>query len=123
MASVSREDYLAAIQRIAESVYDFHERWDQPLGVGMDGAVPCLTKRLSLHMEEVGEMARAVHQNDAGNAVIEAADELYVALGTVLALGVLAPVHAVATKNNAKTHETHMVGPTGKIVRRPQEAR
>jgi hypothetical protein len=43
-----------------------------------------------------------------------------VALGSVLAIGelALARCYGVVRKNDAKTHETHEVGPTGKIVGR-----
>lgn len=124
--AVSREDFVSAVSRLAESVYDFHTRFDIPIinaKTAENDAFPRLCTRLAFLMEETGEHARELNQGILDRAADEMADVAFVAMGTLLemdALGALA-CHGVADKNDKKTLHTHMVEPSsGKLVRRTQ---
>lgn len=124
--SISRDEFVAAVSRLAESVYDFHNRFDIPninANSAADCAVPRLCARLAFLMEEVGEHARELNSGALADAAAEMADVTFVAIGTLLeldALGVAAS-RQVANKNDKKTLQTHFIAETsGKIVRRTQ---
>ena len=128
--TLSREEFVTAVSRLAESVYDFHTRFAIPningktLPDGMtDDIFPRLCTRLAFLMEETGEHARELNQACIDRAADEMADVAFVAMGTLLelnSLGVIA-CHEVANKNDKKTLRTHMVEPSsGKLVRRTQ---
>ena len=123
---VSRDEFVAAVSRLAESVYDFHQRFDIPninANTSDDCAVPRLCARLAFLMEEVGEHARELNIGALDDAAAEMADVAFVAIGTLLeldALGVSAS-RQVANKNDKKTLQTHFIEETsGKLVRRTQ---
>ncbi len=116
-----RESFIEGITAISESVYSFHDRF----GIGCvdasnpDAVFGALRGRLALLAEETGEHARAVNRGEMENAVLEAVDIAYVALGTVLRLGPagVRACHEVARKNDAKTLTTHAARlDTGKVV-------
>ena len=124
--AVSRADFVSAVSRLAESVYDFHSRFDIPLinaKTAEDDVFPRLCTRLAFLMEETGEHARELNQARLDRAADEMADVAFVAMGTLLemdALGVQA-CNDVANKNDNKTLHTHRVEPSsGKLVRRIQ---
>ena len=123
---VSRDEFVAAVSRLAESVYDFHQRFDVPninANSASDCAVPRLCARLAFLMEEVGEHARELNIGALDDAASEMADVAFVAIGTLLeldALGVSAS-RQVANKNDKKTLQTHFIEKaSGKLVRRTQ---
>ena len=122
--SVSREDFVSAVSRLAESVYDFHTRFDIPninAKAAEDDIFPRLCTRLAFLMEETGEHARELNQGVLDCAADEMADVAFVAMGTLLEMDYIGAnaCHGVATKNDKKTLQTHMVEPSsGKLVRR-----
>ena len=124
--NVSRQEFVAAVSRLAESVYDFHTRFaiininekSHP-----DDVFPRLCTRLAFLTEEVGEHARELNQSNLDHAADEMADVAFVAMGTLLELDSTGAnaCHSVADKNDRKTLHTHMVEPSsGKLVRRTQ---
>ena len=124
--NVSRQEFVAAVSRLAESVYDFHTRF-AILNINekshSDDAFPRLCTRLAFLMEEVGEHARELNQSNLDRAADEMADVAFVAMGTLLELDLTGAnaCHSVADKNDRKTLHTHMVEPSsGKLVRRTQ---
>lgn len=123
---VSRDEFAAAVSRLAESVYDFHQRFDIPninANSSDNYAVLRLCARLSFLMEEVGEHARELNLGALDDAAAEMADVAFVAIGTLLeldALGISAS-RQVANKNDKKTLQTHFIEEaSGKLVRRTQ---
>ena len=123
---VSREDFVSAVSRLAESVYDFHSRFDIPTinaKVSESEVFPRLCTRLAFLMEETGEHARELNQGALDRAADEMADVAFVAMGTLLEMNALgaSACHDVANKNDNKTLRTHIVEPSsGKLVRRTQ---
>ena len=124
--ALSREDFVSAVSRLAESVYDFHIRFDIPnisARTVEDDVFPRLCTRLAFLMEEVGEHSKELNQADLDLAADEMADVAFVAMGTLMELNSLgaSACHKVADKNDKKTLHTHMVEPSsGKLVRRTQ---
>jgi len=115
------QPYLAAMNRMAESVYRFHERFEIPSvdTADVDGTLEALRQRLALLAEETGEHARALNRADIPDACKEAADIAYIALGTLLRLGSAGTEAAniVSDKNNLKTPSTHgKRSSTGKVL-------
>lgn len=123
-----KESFLANVQALAESVHDFHERFEMPKvchSEDPDHFNTCLSKRVAQLMEEVGEHCADLNKDNPDNAVLEAADIAFVALGTLVTFGHHGADAAkkVAQKNNSKTLETHMIDPvSGKLVKRHTEA-
>ncbi len=124
--TVSREEFVAAVSRLAGSVYDFHTRFAIP-NVNekslTDDVFSRLCTRLAFLMEETGEHARELNQAQLDRAADEMADVAFVAMGTLLELDSIGAnaCHDVANKNDKKTLHTHMVEPSsGKLVRRPE---
>ena len=121
---VSREEFVAAVSRLAESVFDFHSRFEIPnLSVNdpAEDALPRLCTRLSFLAEEIGEHARELNQGVLDRAAGEMADVAFVAMGTLLELDTvgLRACNEVAIKNDRKTLQTHMVEPSsGKLVKK-----
>ena len=124
-SGVTREEFVAAMALIAESVYDFHSRFGIPMvgaGLSSEQALEELRTRLPYLMEEVGEHARALNNDDLGDALLELADVAFVVAGSVLNMGGLAAASCreVARKNEAKTAATHYLEESsGKVLRRP----
>ena len=124
--AVSREDFVSAVSRLAESVYDFHARFDIPNlndKTPADDVFPRLCTRLAFLMEEVGEHAAELNRAELDLAAEEMADVAFVAMGTLMELNSLgvSACRKVADKNDKKTLQTHMVEPSsGKLVRRAQ---
>ena len=105
---------------MVDGVSDFHDRW----GVDRhpDSVPPStdwLRSRSDLIMEENSEFATALELDHIAE---EAADVLYVALGTLDLLPadvVSRAMRTVINKNDDKSHSTHYVHPqTGKVTRR-----
>ena len=124
--TISREDFVEAVSRLAESVYDFHARFSIPNINAKDPddkVFPRLCTRLAFLMEETGEHARELNQARIDRAAEEMADIAFVAMGTLLELDSIgaSSCREVANKNDKKTLQTHMVEPSsGKLVRRSQ---
>jgi len=109
--SISKKDFINAMNAIAESVYDFHQRWN--LFDVSKSPFDAVCEREELLLEEVRELI-AEYSKDKKQASVEllsreAADVLYVSIGSMLALhkdGAEAMLQ-VAKKNNNKTSKTH----------------
>lgn len=117
-------DFLNQMERIARSVYEFHECFGIPqvvsiydhrqLGLGR--------QRLLVLMEELGEIAGAVNRGQVDQMNLELADLLFATIGSILIQGDagLAACATVVKKNDAKNERTHRYTPGGKVVRREE---
>lgn len=115
---ISKEDFLETVKEMAESVYDFHDRFEID---SHDLTVfEVLNQRVLLQCEEVGELCRALNKGMIDNAFEEAADALYIALGTIVSSSYfgLEACKQVAEKNNNKTPDNCTFSATGKIVKK-----
>ena len=113
--SISRKDFGVSIRTLAESVYDFHVRF----GVTDVETDDDLRKRLAILVEEVGEHARALNRQNSEQAIKEAVDIAYVALGTLLCYAQAGAdaCYEVAAKNDAKQPQDGFTETaTGKVV-------
>ena len=124
MSQISREEFLNSISRIAESVYDFHDRFSIP-SLSSNGtseqALIRLRTRLAFLVEEVGEHSKELNQGELKLASQELADVAFVAMGTLLELDATGSdaCLTVAAKNDGKTHDTHIVEATsGKLIKK-----
>jgi NTP pyrophosphatase (non-canonical NTP hydrolase) len=124
--AITREEFITAVSRLAESVYDFHARFSIPNlneKTATDDIFPRLCTRLAFLMEETGEHAKELNQGVLDRAVDEMADVAFVAMGTLLEMDSLGAIacREVANKNDKKTLHTHMVEPSsGKLIKRSQ---
>lgn len=102
------------LNALIRSTLEFYDRF----GVEFDVA-----DALQNFHEEVGELTEAAQAGENTTHIAEEAADVFVtAIGVCQAAGVdmdqlIAQVYAVAAKNNAKTHDTH-VYVNGKITRR-----
>jgi NTP pyrophosphatase (non-canonical NTP hydrolase) len=121
--TVSREEFVGSISRMAGEVWDFHNRF----GVGSwqfegQSATEIVANRTSILDEEFNELATAISENEGDDAVAdETADILFVAMGHAEAMGTpgIEGIDRVSNKSAAKTNETHAIRPdTGKILPR-----
>ncbi len=115
------QQFLDAVNKMGESVYRFHERFEIPAVNTEDteATLEALHQRLALLAEETGEHARAMNRADIPDACKEAADVAYIALGTLLRLGAAGTdaANQVSDKNNLKTPTTHgKRSATGKVL-------
>ena len=124
--AITREEFVTAVSRLAESVYDFHARFSIPNlneKAATDDIFPRLCVRLAFLMEETGEHARELNQASLDRAADEMADVAFVAMGTLLEMDSLGAnaCQGVANKNDKKTLQTHMVEPSScKLIKRSQ---
>ncbi len=116
-----RQAFIDAVAGMAAEVYDFHRRWQQ--SIGEPEAVA--GDRLGMLQEEVdelrAELVGAAGVVDRESVIDEAADVLFVAIGTLERFGEagLSGMQRVTGKNAAKTEHTHYIRPgDGKISRR-----
>lgn len=124
MAEITKHEFLSSVGRLAESVYDFHHRFES-MRVDANGSpdrtLEALRKQFLFLMEEAGEHASDLNKGELDKALLELADVAFVALGAVYlsnAQGAEACLQ-VAIKNDKKTHETHVLEESsGKIIRR-----
>ena len=119
---IDKTDFIVAINAIAESVYDFHERWN--LFDLKKSPFDAISEREPLLLEEVNELIAEYNKNKNQESVEllcgEAADVLYVSIGNMLALhkeGAEAMLD-VANKNNNKTSKTHYFNTKEKKVKK-----
>jgi NTP pyrophosphatase (non-canonical NTP hydrolase) len=102
-----------ALRDLAESTLAFYARFDY---------TPDAQSTITNFNEEVYELVEAALEGDKAHAAEECADVIVTALGVCFAQGlsvdeIIAAVYQVADKNDAKTHETHVLK-DGKIRRR-----
>ena len=107
----SKEEFIDAIKSIASSVYDFHARWD--LLDSASSPYKLLSEREPLLQEEINELIAEYNKDEQNRSITllsrEAADVLYVSVGSMLALGNngIEAMNQVSEKNNNKTYKTH----------------
>jgi NTP pyrophosphatase (non-canonical NTP hydrolase) len=121
--TVSREEFVGSISRMAGEVWDFHNRFE--VGSGQfegRSATEIVANRTSILDEEFSELAQAISENEGDDAVAdETADILFVAMGHAEAMGApgIEGLDRVTDKAAAKTNETHAIRPdTGKVLPR-----
>ena len=105
------------IAALAASVQRFHDRFGQ----GNPASLDEMLDRIPIQDEEVRELEQALHGEGDERAASEAADVLFVAIGTILRLDpelAVTAITEVIDKNDAKTRETHYINDAGKIVRK-----
>ena len=101
--------------RLIDSTLAFYERF---------GVEPQPIPAEAVFREEVAELIEAAQDGTNKTHIAEeAADVIVTVVGLCTAVGVppekiIEQIHAVAAKNDAKTHETHAVNENGKIARR-----
>jgi NTP pyrophosphatase (non-canonical NTP hydrolase) len=126
---LTKTEFMDIAQQMAESVWDFHDRFavESLAGLplpplrGIEHVFGQLSEgRLQMQMEEVNELQEAVDLDEKDNAFEEAADVLYVALGTILVYDKFGyyGCQKVIVKNNNKTLGSHAIDENGKIVRK-----
>ncbi len=117
---MQREQFIEAVSKMADQVWDFHERWKFWPFDGPDRPPSkAIAERQAILDEEITELGEAVAADDSEEISAEAADVLFVALGHVLSLKEpgLAGVRSVTNKNAGKTEATHRIRhDTGKLL-------
>lgn len=120
--NISKERFINAVGVLANSVYDFHERFGiEKYDFSCGETLPAqIRTRLMLQDEEIWEVEEAMSNYDVDNLIEELVDVLYVALGNVINLDELAPkaIEHVANKNNAKDPANYVRNELGKITKR-----
>ena len=123
MNTPKKTEFLDAVQKLAESVYDFHHRWN--LIKKSKSQFESIIERKNLLQEEIDELnqecLKLTSERSPKLLSEEAADVLYVAIGHLFVLnntGILA-ANAVSEKNNNKTTKTHYLdSTTNKVTRK-----
>ena len=121
----NKNEFLEAVQSLAESVYNFHHRWN--LIKKSKSPFESILERKNLLQEEIHELnqecLKLTSERSPKLLSEEAADVLYVAIGHLFVLnktGILA-AKTVSEKNNNKTTKTHYLDATTKKVTRKKE--
>lgn len=119
---ISKQEFIDAVRSIASSVYDFHARWN--LLDSINSPYELLAEREPLLQEELRELIAEYHKSEKNRSVTllsrEAADVLYVSVGSMLALGNhgIEAMNQVSEKNNNKTSKTHYFNKIEKKVKK-----
>ena len=121
--TVSRQEVVDSLSRMAGEVWDFHNRFE--VGSGQfegQSATEIVANRTSILDEEFNELAQAISEKEGDDAVAdETADILFVAMGHAEAMGTpgIEGLDRVTDKAAAKTNDTHAIRPdTGKVLPR-----
>ena len=114
---MSQDQIALLVSELTNCVANFHKRF------GYEGSASRqdLLTRIPIQDEEVRELRDAILGESPARVASEAADVLFVAIGTMLRLDPelsISAIHEVITKNDAKTWETHYIDDAGKISRR-----
>ena len=118
----SKKEFIDGITSIASSVYDFHARWN--LLDSSSSPYKLLSEREPLLQEEIKELIAEYNKDDQNKSVTllsrEAADVLYISVGSMLALGKngIEAMNQVSEKNNNKTSKTHYFNKSEKKVKK-----
>ena len=118
----SKKEFIDGITSIASSVYDFHARWN--LLDSSSSPYKLLSEREPLLQEEIKELIAEYNKDDQNRSVTllsrEAADVLYISVGSMLALGKngIEAMNQVSEKNNNKTSKTHYFNKSEKKVKK-----
>ena len=119
---ISKIEFINAINNLAESVYDFHDRWN--LFNVSKTSFEAVSEREELLLEEVRELIEEYNKNQSelSEELLsrEAADVLYVSIGNMLALNKegISAMNQVAIKNNNKTKKTHFYNVKEKKIKK-----
>ena len=102
-----------SLRDVAQATRDFYDRF---------GFQPTVENMTMNFQEEARELVEAARESDLDHTAEEAADVIVTAIGLCFASGVdverlIKQVYYVIAKNDAKTHETHVLH-EGKIRRR-----
>ena len=122
--AITKDEFLTAIECIALSVFEFHERFGIPAvgATASEEEILARTRtRLSYLVEEIGEHAKDLNQSNLSEASLELADVAFVAIGTLLELDKIGTEACtnVARKNDMKTLSTHEIeSGSGKLVKK-----
>ena len=118
----SKKEFIDGITSIASSVYYFHARWN--LLDSSSSPYKLLSEREPLLQEEIKELIAEYNKDDQNKSVTllsrEAADVLYISVGSMLALGKngIEAMNQVSEKNNNKTSKTHYFNKSEKKVKK-----
>ena len=118
----SKKEFIDGITSIASSVYDFHARWN--LLDSSSSPYKLLSEREPLLQEEIKELIAEYNKDDQNRSVTllsrEAADVLYISVGSMLVLGKngIEAMNQVSEKNNNKTSKTHYFNKREKKVKK-----
>jgi len=111
-----RDEFLNAITLMAGQVYDFHQRFGYaPNEIWMD----LMEDRMGMTDEEINEVKVEIKEGNIDFAIHEAADILFVAIGTIEVFKTFGnkAILEVVAKNMGKTDKTHAAREdTGKIA-------
>ena len=113
----SQRSISELVTELATSVETFHDRF----GLVGPSSQEELLSRIPIQDEEVRELEHALLHETPESVAREAADVLYVAIGTLQRLDpslMADAMTAIIEKNNSKTLETHHINAEGKVVRR-----
>lgn len=125
---MANRDFIGAVQAMAAEVQHFHERWQDVARVPHQKAHDVLRETLTLQREEVEELRCEIEaQGGALNldaALEEAADVLFVALGTIYRMGIAGDeaVQKVIAKNSKKQTSNYYFDRERRKVRRIKSA-
>lgn len=123
--SLTRGEFVDAVNRMAEEVWEFHNRWGFGSGMFKDASPSAVIQiRKAILDEEVRELAEAAAAQNDRETADEAADVLFVAIGHIESLGRhgIDAVARVTEKNGKKTDATHAIRQdTGKLL--PKEGK
>ena len=111
---LEKKQFVDLMKNVAESVWDFHERFDVEdidFLSNKNNIKSLVYSRFGLQTEEMGEMARALAKGDFDNLREEIVDNLYVAMGTALVIrnSLINPLFDVLDKNDAKNPSNYNI--------------
>jgi len=124
-----KETFVSYIADVASSVFDFHQRFNVPLleyNTYLEKnddfkkyVIDLVKDRVLLQTEEIGELCDAVNKFKFPELADEAADVLYVAIGTILSLGNLGCIgcNNVIEKNDGKNPFEYAKSRSGKVIK------
>ena len=121
---VPKQMFLKTIDQLAGSVYDFHKKFDIPSldnSFSSKEVAQAAQRRVLLQCEELGELSRAISEIATSDIYEEAADVLYIALGTIAVFsgyGINA-CNQVIGKNQKKALDSlYIKNQEGKVVKK-----
>jgi len=126
---MTKDEFMSAIEIIAESVWNFHERWGFEGSKSKDGNVVGLVlrdpqelfenERHQILDEEINEFKEAISKRQLDQASLELGDVLFVVIGHCKAYdrNICSALKEIAKKNDNKTNKTHAIrSDTGKLL-------
>lgn len=115
--------YVRSQGLLTMAIEDFHDKFNLPrLTMDEQTMAEYLTTRLSVIMEELGEVAKEINRGNMEAAIIELGDLLFVVEGTFHTMGLRGDqgLFTVIRKNQAKDPEQYIYDAThGKLIRLP----